>query len=55
MTQNATASATTSSPPGADQLASGRLGTWDIVFFVLSAAAPLTVVVSSAPTAFRIG
>lgn len=36
-------------------LASGRLGTWDIVFFVVSAAAPLTVVVSGAATAFRFG
>ncbi|QKJ18420.1 APC family permease [Microbacterium hominis] len=36
-------------------LASGRLRVWDIVFFVVSAAAPLTVVVSAAPAAFRLG
>ena len=36
-------------------LARGRLGTWDIVFFVVSAAAPLTVVVSGAATSFRMG
>ncbi|SJN13231.1 amino acid permease-associated region [Leucobacter sp. 7(1)] len=37
------------------QLAAGRLGTWDIIFFVVSAAAPLTVVVSGAATSFRLG
>ncbi|QAY63078.1 APC family permease [Xylanimonas allomyrinae] len=37
------------------QLASGRLGVWGIAFFVISAAAPLTVVVSAAPTALRLG
>lgn len=36
-------------------LAQGRLGTWDIVFFVVSAAAPLTVVVSGAATSIRLG
>lgn len=36
-------------------LATGRLGTFDIVFFVVSAAAPLTVAVSSAPLAFLVG
>ncbi|MFV0252642.1 MAG: APC family permease [Beutenbergiaceae bacterium] len=36
-------------------LATGRLKVWDIVFFVMSAAAPLTVVVSAAPMAFRLG
>lgn len=36
-------------------LAAGRLGTWDIVFFVISAAAPLTVIVSGAITSFRMG
>ncbi|RKQ85327.1 amino acid/polyamine/organocation transporter (APC superfamily) [Mycolicibacterium mucogenicum 261Sha1.1M5] len=36
-------------------LATGRLGTWDIVFFVISAAAPLTVIVSGAVTSFRMG
>jgi amino acid transporter len=36
-------------------LASARLGTWDIVFFVISAAAPLTVIVSGAITSFRMG
>ncbi|UOQ90507.1 APC family permease [Agromyces endophyticus] len=38
-----------------DTLARGRLGTFDIVFFVVSAAAPLTVAVSSAPLAFLVG
>lgn len=36
-----------------DGLAPRRLGTLAIVFFVVSAAAPLTVVASAAPTAFR--
>lgn len=36
-------------------LAAGRLGVGDIVFFVISAAAPLTVVVSAAPTTMRMG
>lgn len=36
-------------------LAKGKLGTLDIVFFVVSAAAPLTVAVSSAPLAFLVG
>ncbi|MFV0425403.1 MAG: APC family permease [Beutenbergiaceae bacterium] len=36
-------------------LAVGRLKVWDIVFFVMSAAAPLTVVVSAAPLAFYLG
>lgn len=36
-------------------LAKRRLGVWAIVFFVMSAAAPLTVVASAAPTGFRIG
>lgn len=36
-------------------LASGRLGVWGIVFFVISAAAPLTVVVSAGPTTLRMG
>ncbi len=37
------------------RLATGRLGTWDIVFFVISAAAPLTVIASGAITSFRMG
>lgn len=45
----------TESPAVAGSLAAGRLRTWDIVFFVMSAAAPLTVVVSAAPAAFRLG
>lgn len=36
-------------------LAKGKLGTFDIVFFVVSAAAPLTVAASSAPLAFLVG
>lgn len=47
-------SRTAQAPPEAT-LASGRLGTWDIVFFVISAAAPLTVMVSGAITSFRMG
>ncbi|BDZ54232.1 hypothetical protein GCM10025870_13050 [Agromyces marinus] len=49
--------APTSEPPGsgAGQLARGRLRVWDIVFFVVSAAAPLTVVASAAPTTLRLG
>lgn len=43
------------SPDSAGTLAKGRLGTWDIVFFVVSAAAPLTVVLSGAVTSFRMG
>ncbi len=39
----------------AGALAPGKLGTLDIVFFVVSAAAPLTVAVSSAPLAFLVG
>ncbi|MFK4730686.1 APC family permease [Agromyces mediolanus] len=36
-------------------LAAGRLGVGDVVFFVVSAAAPLTVVASAAPTSMRMG
>ncbi|WP_430644858.1 APC family permease [Agromyces sp. GXS1127] len=43
----------TAGQPG--RLAAGRLRVWDIVFFVVSAAAPLTVVASSAPLAFSLG
>lgn len=46
------AETTVESPGG---LANGRLGIWAIVFFVVSAAAPLTVVVSAAPTSMRMG
>ncbi|MFV0374114.1 APC family permease [Microbacterium sp.] len=45
---------TTTQPP-TGTLAAGRLRVWDIVFFVMSAAAPLTVVVSAAPAAFHLG
>ncbi|RGE18972.1 APC family permease [Leucobacter sp. wl10] len=41
--------------PSSGSLAKGKLGTFDIVFFVVSAAAPLTVAVSSAPLAFLVG
>ncbi|GAA3482835.1 APC family permease [Streptomyces yanii] len=37
------------------RLAGGKLRTFDIVFFVVGAAAPLTVVAGSAPLAFRLG
>ena len=40
---------------GGTALARRRLGVWGIVFFVISAAAPLTVVASAAPTGFRLG
>ncbi|OZB81039.1 APC family permease, partial [Microbacterium sp. 13-71-7] len=39
---------------GGTALARRRLGVWAIVFFVISAAAPLTVVASAAPTDFRL-
>jgi amino acid transporter len=39
----------------AGTLAPARLGVWGIMFLVASAAAPLTVVVSAAPMAFRLG
>ncbi|KAB1653406.1 APC family permease [Pseudoclavibacter chungangensis] len=42
-------------PERTGSLAKGKLGTFDIVFFVVSAAAPLTVAVSSAPLAFLVG
>jgi amino acid transporter len=46
----------TADPPAAHGgLASGRLGTFDIVFFVIAAAAPLAVVAGTAPLAFRLG
>lgn len=41
--------------PASTSLAKRRLGVWAIVFFVMSAAAPLTVVASAAPTGFRVG
>ncbi|MFT4228720.1 MAG: APC family permease [Microbacterium sp.] len=44
-----------SSPTAGQALAPRRLGIVAIVFFVVSAAAPLTVVASAAPTAFRVG
>ncbi|MGJ8522564.1 hypothetical protein R84981_001252 [Carnimonas sp. R-84981] len=40
---------------GTKHLAIGKLTTFDIVFFVVSAAAPLTVAVSAAPFSFRFG
>jgi len=45
------------SPPTESRrgLSAGQLRVWDIVFFVVSAAAPLTVVVSAAPAALRLG
>ncbi|UBH07026.1 amino acid permease [Leucobacter sp. Psy1] len=45
----------TTEGPREGTLARGKLGTFDIVFFVVSAAAPLTVAVSSAPLAFLVG
>lgn len=41
--------------PRTGGLASGSLGVWAIVFFVMSAAAPLTVVASGAPLTVLIG
>ncbi|MEV8092824.1 APC family permease [Kitasatospora sp. NPDC085879] len=47
---------TQASPPQADQtLRAGSLGTGDITFFVVSAAAPLTVMAGVAPFALAIG
>ena len=43
------------SPTASNDLATGKLRTIDIVFFVVSAAVPLTVAVSSAPLSFRVG
>ncbi len=48
-------SPSTAAHPKTGPLATSRLGIAAIVFFVVSAAAPLTVAVSAAPTAFRIG
>ncbi|MFT4219464.1 MAG: APC family permease [Microbacterium sp.] len=48
-------SETTTTGTTSGTLAAGKLRTWDIVFFVMSAAAPLTVVVSAAPTTLRLG
>ncbi|MFE0426891.1 APC family permease [Streptomyces sp. NPDC058953] len=42
-------------PPGAGGLAQGRIGTSDLVFFVVAAAAPLTVLAGVAPFAIGIG
>lgn len=50
-----TNSTTTSSGQRRDGLASGRLGVISIVFFVMSAAAPLTVAVSGAPLTVLLG
>ncbi|WP_438854636.1 APC family permease [Agromyces sp. M3QZ16-3] len=58
MTQHApeaVADTPTGGEAGAGRLAGGRLRVWDIVFFVVSAAAPLTVVASGAPTTMRLG
>lgn len=37
-----------------NQLTRGKLGVWGVIFLVISAAAPLTVVVSAAPLSFRL-
>ncbi|MFC9561804.1 APC family permease [Agromyces sp. NPDC056965] len=47
-----TTTTTTDEQPG---LARGRLGTFDIFFFVVAAAAPLAVMAGAAPLAFRLG
>jgi prepilin signal peptidase PulO-like enzyme (type II secretory pathway) len=44
-----------STPPGTTTLRSGSLGTADIAFFVVSAAAPLTVMAGVAPLAILLG
>ncbi|MDI3405676.1 APC family permease [Streptomyces cavernicola] len=56
-TTDATTSAdsTSADSTGAGGLAGGRLGVAGIVFFVISAAAPLTVLVSGAPLTIRLG
>ncbi len=41
--------------PGGGQLASNALGMWSIFFFVIAAAAPLTVMAGASPLAFRLG
>ncbi|MFE7132114.1 APC family permease [Streptomyces sp. NPDC057638] len=42
-------------PPGAPRLSAGTLSTSDIAFFVISAAAPLTVMAGVAPIALMLG
>ncbi|AZK98035.1 MULTISPECIES: APC family permease [Streptomyces] len=51
----APASGATPPPQGTDGLAKGRIGTSDLVFFVVAAAAPLTVLAGVAPFAIGIG
>ncbi|KHK99943.1 hypothetical protein LK09_01065 [Microbacterium mangrovi] len=51
-TSSSPSPATTGSSPG---LARGKLGTFDIFFFVVAAAAPLAVMAGAAPLAFRLG
>jgi amino acid transporter len=46
---------TTPHEPSAGRLAKGQLGTADLVFFVVAAAAPLTVVAGVVPLAIRTG
>ncbi len=45
----------TAQSPDTKALKSGQIGTWGIVFMVVSAAAPLTVVAGSFPAAFKFG
>ena len=42
-------------PAGAGRLVGGRMGVWGIVFYVVSAAAPLTVIAGGMPLAVRLG
>lgn len=52
---NAASTATTTSRESSTKLRSGQLGVADIVFFVVSAAAPLTVVASAGAMSFHTG
>ncbi|MFE1954335.1 MULTISPECIES: APC family permease [Streptomyces] len=60
MTTTTDSPARSDSAPGAEEqgsgrLAAGRIGTFDLVFFVVAAAAPLTVLAGVAPFAIGIG
>ncbi len=48
-------SGSVSTPEDRTGLASGKLGAFDIFFFVVAAAAPLAVMAGAAPLAFRLG
>jgi amino acid transporter len=53
--EGATAAAASAEGPVSGRLARNKLRTWDIFFFVIAAAAPLTVMAGASPLAFRLG